>query len=107
MKIARIVLALVFLAACKGADTAPTTGQVFFKIDGVSCKGSDAIKLFVDGSAVGTETLTAGGVASTGYMVSAGGHLLGATEVNSPFFSWPSTHVTVTAGGTFTQLLTC
>jgi hypothetical protein len=102
-----LMLSLVVLAACGSDSTAPAMGSVSFKIDGVSCRGGDAIALYVDGSVVGTETLVAGGAASKAYPASAGQHLLGAKEVNSPFFVWPSSNAMVPSGGTFTQLLTC
>jgi hypothetical protein len=80
---------------------------VFFKIDGVSCRGSDAIVLYLDGSPIGTETLTAGGAASKAYSASAGSHLIGAKEVNSPFYTWQSTSEIVPAGGSYTHVLFC
>lgn len=104
------VFSLAVLAAC-GSDSptapaAPTTGPVYFKIDGVSCRGSDAIVLYIDGSPVGTETLVAGGPTSGPHMVTIGQHGIGAKEVNSPFYTWATQIVYVGAGG-YQQLLMC
>jgi hypothetical protein len=102
-----LVFSLLALAAC-GSDspTAPTNGPVYFRIDGLTCRGSDAITFYIDGTPVGTETLAAGGYTSSPYMASIGSHALGAKEVNSPFYTWPTTFENVPAAG-MTFLLTC
>jgi hypothetical protein len=106
------VLSLAALAAC-GADSptsptppAPTTAAVYFRIDGVSCTGVDAVTLYIDGTPIGTETLAAGGSPSSPHVVAIGSHGLGAKEVNSPFYVWPTLVESIPAAG-FTFLLTC
>jgi hypothetical protein len=102
-----LLLALVAVTAC-GSDssTAPKAdATVVFKIDALTCTGSGAIEFFIDGSPVGTETLSAG-QSSQGYRTSGGQHILGARLANSSFI-WPNTTVTVPAGGTFNELLPC
>lgn len=107
------VCALAALAAC-GSDSpttptvpaAPTTAAVYFRIDGVSCVGAGPITLYIDGAPVGTETLVAGGPTSSGYVTAIGSHGLGAKEVNSPFYTWPTQVENIPAAG-FTFILTC
>jgi hypothetical protein len=104
---------LAAVAAC-GSDNpvtppappAPTTAPVYFRIDGVTCHGVDAITLYIDGGAVGTETLAAGGSPSSPHVTSIGSHALGAKEVNAPFNVWPTTVENISAAG-LTFLLTC
>lgn len=110
MRYLALVFALALVGAC-GSDSptappAPTTGPVYFRIDGVSCRGSDAIVLYIDGAPVGTETLVAGGAASGPHLTPIGQHGIGAKEVNAPFFTWPTTVAFVPSGG-YTTLLTC
>lgn len=108
-----LVLSLAALAAC-GSDSpaapatppAPTQGPVYFRVDGVSCTGGGPITFYVDGQAVGTESLAAGGSPSAAHMAAIGSHGLGAKEVNAPFYVWPTTVEYVSANG-ITFLLTC
>jgi hypothetical protein len=109
MRYLALVVSLLAAAACGGDNVtapAPTNGPVYFRIDGVSCRGGDAITLYIDGAPVGTETLVAGGSSSGPYMAAIGQHGLGAKEVNSPFYTWPTSVAYVPAGG-YTMLLTC
>lgn len=115
MRPARLATAVVssvlacFLAAC-GSDSSATeptvaSSHVVFKIDALSCVGSGTIQLFIDGSVVGTETLSAG-QSSQSYTTSGGSHVLGARLANSTYI-WPSTTVMVPVGGTFTAVMPC
>ena len=110
MRYLALVFSLVILAAC-GSDSptvppAPTTGPVYFRVDGVSCTGGGPITFYIDGAPVGTESLAAGGSSSGPYMTTIGSHAVGAKEVNSPFYVWQSLTGYVTASG-FTMLLKC
>ena len=98
-------LSLLTLAACGGGGTEPiaTTGTVFFKIDALTCTGTAAVTLFIDGSAVGTETMSAGST-SKGYTTSAASHILGARTAT---YLWPNTTMTVPAGSSITDVLPC
>jgi hypothetical protein len=112
MKAKFLMLGLVALlgagAGCSGGDkvTAPANGTVIFKIDAQTCTGAGTITFYIDGSAVGTETLAAGG-SSKGYTTPAGTHVLGATEAGVGAYTWPSQTAAVPAGGTYTAVLTC
>ena len=109
-----LILSLLTLTAC-GSDSptapqnttppAPTTATVFFRIDGVTCTGVDAISLYIDGTIVGTQTLAAGGSTSSGFTTSIGSHAFGAKEVNGGFV-WPTTVLNVPSNGLI-DLLTC
>lgn len=103
-KLTAVVL-LVALAACGGGGgTEPiANGTLFFKIDALTCTGTDAVTFFIDGSAVGTETLSAGQT-SRGYTTSAASHVAGA---RTPTYLWPNTTITVPANGSITDVLPC
>jgi hypothetical protein len=104
------VLAMLALPACGAADSAtgptPTPSYAKWTVDAQTCTGSDVVSLFVDGTAVGSETLAAGG-SSKLYQVQAGSHVIGATEARVGGFVWPSQTVSIPSGQTFTQVLTC
>jgi len=96
------------LAACGGSDSSPTgpaMTEVDFKVDAATCSGSAAINLFVDGTMVGTETLSAG-LDSHHYPTTVGTHVLSASIANTNGRTWGPTTVAVPAGG-YTLLLTC
>lgn len=101
---------LLVLAACGGSDaTSPAKGSVVFKIDALTCTGTASIDLFIDGTQVGTETLSAGG-SSKAYTATTGTHAVAARTTNATANSgrtWPTTTATVPANGTYTALLTC
>lgn len=93
-------------AGCSGDGiSGPSSGSVLFKIDAQTCTGSGTITFFIDGSAVGTETLSTGAT-SKAYTTTAGQHIVGAREGTSGY-TWPSQTVTVPAGSTYTALLEC
>jgi hypothetical protein len=95
---------LLAVSGCGGDSTAPDQGFATWRLDGITCTGSGPIQFFVDGALIGTETLSAGGPASKAYPVTVGTHLVGAKEAT---FTWPNTSVSITAGLTYTSVLTC
>jgi hypothetical protein len=101
------VAMVAVMAACGGETTAPTAanGTLFFKIDALTCSGTSVVSFAVDGSVVGSETISAGGT-SKGYTVTAGSHVVGA-RVSNGNYVWPNTNINVPANGTFTQVLPC
>jgi hypothetical protein len=101
-----LILVLVAVAAC-GGDTEPQPGYVVWRVDGVSCVGSDAIIFYIDGGNVGSETLAAGGAGSKPYPTSPGTHLIGAKEGNASGYTWPNKSVVISTGATYTTVLTC
>jgi hypothetical protein len=107
------IISYGLLAGCSAAaaPTTPvvvnTTGYVVWKIDGNSCTGADAINFYLDGSVVGTQTLTAGVGSSSAYPTPQGTHLISARENRTGGFVWPTQTVAISAGGTFTSVLTC
>lgn len=94
------------LGACGGGGGSDS-GTVYFKIDAATCRGTSTIlDLFIDGSQVGTETITVGGT-SKGYSTHSGPNFLSAKEAKSGGFVWPSAKYDIPGGGSFTLLLTC
>ena len=93
------------LAACgSGGEDEGPTGSVRFRLDSATCtRVARTLTLFVDGNAVGTETLMPGDSSKT-YTTSVGNHLLGATFGAS---TWPAASIGVNEGATSTMLLTC
>lgn len=98
-------LAVIAASACSKSDTtAPATGTLVFKIDPLTCTGSDLFTFYIDGTAQNNVTLAAGG--SQGYTVSAGSHAIGAkANISGKVFTGAT--VIVPANGTFTELLAC
>ena len=110
----RVLLALIcgLASACGGGEDSPTAptstrSSVLFTLDANSCRGVPAvtIEFFVDGSTVGSGTLSPGQT-SQSFPVSAGSHLLSARVANFDIV-WPSLNATTPAGGSFTYLLIC
>lgn len=101
------IATLCGVLACGGSDgpAAPAKGTVFFKVDALTCQGTGTIQFFLDGSNVGTETLSAGQT-SQGYPTTAGSHVAGARLANSTYV-WPNTTIQVTANGSYTDILPC
>jgi hypothetical protein len=109
MRQLRMVLLGVALTACGGDVTgvAPVSrGAVVYKVDALSCRGPAAIDFLLDGSVVGTETMTPG-VASKSYGTTAGVHIVSAAVSVTRSRVWPSTSATVPAGGVYTAVLAC
>ena len=100
-------IAMALLVACGGCEELTgildDTGTVVFKVHENCGSGSGTIAFYVDGSLVGTATLS-GGQSSPSYTVSVGQHLASANSTN---YSWPSQSFTVEAGGRFTYILIC
>jgi hypothetical protein len=99
---------LAVMAACGGdTTTAPPAANstLFFKIDALTCSGTSVVSFAVDGSIVGSETISAGGT-SKGYTITAGSHVVGA-RVSNGNYVWPNTNINAPANGTFTQVLPC
>lgn len=103
--LAGLALALVIGCGSDGGN-APTTGTIIFKVDASSCTGTAALDLFIDGSLVGTETLSAG-ASSKAYPATAGQHVVSARVANINSRVWPPITVTVPSGNSYTQLLLC
>ena len=103
-------IAMALLVACGGCEELTgildDTGTVAFKVHENCGSGSGTITFYVDGSSVGTATLS-GGESSPSYTVSAGQHLASANETTTGNLSWDSLSFTVAAGGSFTMILTC
>lgn len=103
---------LTVLACGGGGDAstapAPTTGAVYWKLDGATCSVSTpvSIQFFIDGSNVGTESLSSASAQSKGYTTSAGQHVLGARLSNTGV-AWGSITATVPAGSSYTAVLPC
>ena len=102
-------IAMALLVACGGCSEMMgiqnNTGTLVFTLDANSCSpGSGDITFYVDGSAVGTATLSPG-LSSPSYTVSAGQHFASAGTAHG--YDWPSRSFTVEAGGRFTYLLLC
>ena len=101
-------LAMLLLVACGGSDspTGPSTGTIVFVLDGDTCGTANrgSMTLYIDGSSVGTFE-AAGNRESPRYTVSAGQHTVSATLWDSG--TWGPQTVTVKAGKTYTQTLTC
>ena len=99
---------LTLLSACGGGGGGgDDSGTVYFKIDSATCRGtSTSLKLYVDGSLVGTETVPVGGT-SSGYTTHSGSNVLSAQESKTGGFVWSPTTYNVPAGGSFTMILTC
>jgi hypothetical protein len=107
-----LTLLALSLGACGGADAvagppAPSQGAVQFKVDALTCVGSATIDFYLDGSVIGTETLSAGGSASKQYPTSAGQHVLGAAVSNTRSYVWPSANAIVPVNATFIAILKC
>jgi hypothetical protein len=92
-------LLAVGVAACGGTEP---SGGISFKPDAASCAGSAVVDLFIDGSKVGSPTLSAG-VGSEFFPVVNGPHV--ASAVSSSGATWPSESVTVS--GPTTVVLAC
>lgn len=97
------MVALAAAMACSKDSTAPAMGTLYFKVDALTCTGSDAIEFFIDGSSKGSQTLSAGQT-SQGFSVSAGSHTVGA---RTSTFTWPTQTVTVPTNNSYTVVLTC
>lgn len=92
------------LSGCGGGGD-DENGTVYFKIDAATCRGTSANMVFyMNGSQVGTQTLSVGGT-SKGFDSPAGSVVLAAREVNG--LVWRPGTYDVPAGGSFTLLLTC
>lgn len=108
MKTVRLALLAVCLACGGGGDkaTAPTQqGTLIFKLDPVTCVGTGAIELFVDGTSQGQYTFSPG--TQKGFPVQAGPHTAGAREASAGGYVWPTQNVNVPANSTWTTLLVC
>lgn len=102
-----LAVSLFALAACGGTDaTAPEQGGVLFKVDALTCVGTGSITFFIDGSAVGTQTLS-GGQESQTFITTVGDHAVGARENGGTGYVWPTQTITVVAKQIRTELLTC
>jgi hypothetical protein len=103
-------IAMALLVACAGCEELTgildDTATVVFKVHDNCGPASGNIAFYIDGSTVGTATLS-GGQSSPGYTVSAGQHLASANETTPGGFTWENLSFTVAAGGSFTVLLTC
>lgn len=103
-------LLLVVLAACGGSDSTspsgPSPSVVTFKIDAQTCSGTATINFFIDGSTVGSESLTAGS-SSKGYSTTQTSHVLGASVANTNGRVWGPITVNLTNIATYTQVLVC
>ena len=101
-----IALALT-LAACGGdSPSAPASGAVRFTRDANTCTGQAlAFTFFVDGSSVGTETLSPG-QSSHPYTTPAGTHVFSASVTNAAY-TFSNETGNVTAGGTFSYVMVC
>ena len=98
--------AATLLTACGGGGD-DDNGTVYFKIDSATCRGtSTSLRLFINGTLVGTETVAVGGT-SSGYSTHAGSNVLSAQEARDGGFAWSPTTFTVPGGGAFTMILTC
>ena len=110
MRRMRFGITMALLVACGGCEEVTgvlnDTGTVVFKVHENCGSASGTIQFYVDGSSVGTATLS-GGQSSPSYTVSAGQHLASANETISGNLSWPNLSFTVEAGSSFTVLLTC
>lgn len=98
-------IVIVMAAGCAADSTAPQQGKVVYSIDAQTCVGSAAFTFYIDGKAVGTETLSAG-TSSQPYTTAAGQHTLGANDLGDGY-TWPSQSVTVPVNNTFTWVLKC
>jgi hypothetical protein len=110
---ALLVLMPFTLAACGGADASPTApyvppaeSAVQFKLDASTCVGAGAIDFFLDGSFIGTETLSPG-IPSKQYETTPGGHVVSAAVSNTHSLVWPSTNVTVQPNTALVWILRC
>jgi hypothetical protein len=93
------------MSACGGGGD--DDGTVYFKIDSATCRGTSAsLRLFINGTLVGTETISVGGT-SKGYSTHAGSNVLSAQEARDGGFTWRPTTYDVPGGGSFTMVLTC
>lgn len=107
-RIAVALFAALMLGCGSDSTTAPETpkGTIVFKVDASSCSGTAAIDLFVDGTLVGTETLSSG-TSSKAYTTTAGQHIVSASVANTRSRVWAPTAVTVPVNNSFTFLLLC
>ena len=95
----------ILVSSCGGGDD-DNTGTVYFKIDAATCPSAAvSVALFINGTRVGTETLSAGST-SSGYSTAAGSAVLSASLVGITYSWSPSTH-NIPKGGSFTLVLTC
>jgi hypothetical protein len=102
------VIMLAVLAACGGdSGTQPSpTGTLIFRLDAQTCTGTGTLNFFLDGTNIGTATISAGQSQSFANQP-AGQHIAGASEARIGGYVWPSATVMIPVNGTYTQVLSC
>lgn len=110
----RLLLGLVcagLLAACNSNPNSPSReGSVQFRLDANSCGAAFGnsvytFTFFVDGTTIGSGNLGIGNT-SASFFVIAGSHVASANVANTTV-RWVNLNFSVTAGQTFTYILTC
>jgi hypothetical protein len=78
---------------------------VNFRIDALTCVGTETILFFIDGAQIGAQQLSAGATSSN-FTASPGQHTVGARTASNGFV-WPTSNHTFPANTVYTVVLTC
>lgn len=102
-----VAVVLLFTVACGNNSPMAASGAILYTLDANSCRGLPALTIdfYVDGTNVGSGTLTPG-QSSRSFSVAAGQHVLSARVANINYV-WPVLNATANPGGSFTYVLIC
>lgn len=104
---AMLLLLCALTLACGGGSTAPApTGTLIFRLDAQTCTGTGTLTFFLDGTTIGTATLSAGQSQSFPGQPT-GQHVAGASETRAGGFTWAPQVVTIPPNASLTHVLVC